>query len=308
MITEADMTYEEMQNIALNPRYKCGDYECGGILTLAWGGSLGYEGYILRCGNNVEHSTITKYDRKREEYMQEARDQSAISSLALMKMSETEMVERVTKSKFVKDLTPPEKARLAIACVTYGLDPIMGELTIYQGNPFVTVDGRFRKAQETGKFDGISTRPATKQERDDWEIPEGDKFFRSEVFVKNVPHPFVGWGRVTAKEMKEANALTPLANHPHRICEKRADVQALRKAFSIPLPSAEFIGTPEERAETIIKVEGVGDVSKETGEIKEQPASEPVIEVEFQEVTPEPELKAKPKGEDLFKEAPESAL
>ena len=200
MITEEQMTYEEMVRVIKNPRYKCG--KCGGAIVLAWGGSLGFNGYIIKCGNDVSHDTITKYNKKEKDFMAEVRDQSGLSSTALTAMTETAMVERVGKAKFVKDLTLPEKKLLAAACITYGFDPIMHELTIYQGNPFVSVDGRFRKAQETRQFEGIETRPATKEEREDWEIPEGDKFFRSEVYKKGIKRPFVGWGRVTAKEMQ----------------------------------------------------------------------------------------------------------
>ena len=61
--------------------------------------------------------------------------------------------------------------------ITYGFDPLMGEISIYQGRPYVSIDGRYRKAQETGNLDGVSTRPANKQEREDWQIPVGDFFF-----------------------------------------------------------------------------------------------------------------------------------
>lgn len=57
-ITEEEMTEDQMDAIVRNPLYHCG--ECGGELNKAWGGSLGYDGYILRCGNNIEHHTISK--------------------------------------------------------------------------------------------------------------------------------------------------------------------------------------------------------------------------------------------------------
>ncbi len=267
-ITIEQMTLAEMEKIVKNPRYKCG--ECGGALTLAWGGSLGYDNYIVRCGNNVAHNTVTKYNRKEEEFMAEVRDQSALSSTSLVALGETGMLERVEKAKFPKDLTAPEKRLLAAACVTYGFDPIMHELTIYQGDPFVSVDGRYRKAQETGFLDGMSCRPATREEKEEWEIPDGDKFFRAECYRKDAKHPFVGWGRVTAKEISKANEYTPIATNPQRMAEKRAEVQALRKAFHIPLPSSEYIG--------VVDIEGVGRVIEGTGEI-----------VEKTETSPEPE-------------------
>ncbi len=299
-ITPDQMSYEEMEKVAKNPYYKCG--ECGGRLNLAWGGSLDWEGYILRCGIDVSHNTITKYNKKREEFMSEVRETSEQSSTALMAMTETQMVERVDTAKFVKDLTVPEKRLLAAACITYGFDPIMHELTIFQGNPFVSVDGRYRKAQETGRLDGVETRPATQDEKTAWGIPEGDYFLRAEVYVKGSSRPFVGWGRVRKVETQGKEFL-PVVNNPQRMAEKRAEAQALRKAFHIPLPSAEYIGVPED-AYPVVKVEGVGQVDKGTGEIMEAE----VIESEPQ---PEPtESKSSPRkpkenSERQFKNAGE---
>ena len=167
-----------------------------------------------------------------------------MDSKSLMVMDDNKMLERVNMAKFPKDLTANEKKLLVQAAITYGFDPLMGEMSIYQGRPFVSIDGRYRKAQETGRLDGVETRPATKQEKIEWEIPEGDYFFRCEVFVKGVSRPFVGWGRVRKSET-HGDAYLPTVNNPQRMAEKRAEAQALRKAFHIPLPSAEDIGTPE---------------------------------------------------------------
>jgi hypothetical protein len=145
-------------------------------------------------------------------------------------------------ARFPKDLTLPEKKLLCEAAITYGFDPLMGEISIYQGRPFVSIDGRYRKAQETNQMDGVESRPTTKQEREDWQIPEGDFFFRSDVYVKGATHPFTGWGRVFKGETVGGKGFTPVEKNPQRMAEKRAEAQALRKAFHIPLPSIEDIG------------------------------------------------------------------
>lgn len=240
MITEADMPLEEM-NAKLKQGYLC--VECQSLLTLAWGGSFGINGYILRCGSNINHSGITRHDKKEEERRKEI---LSMESTVLQAMDTPQMLARVELAKFPKDLTPIEKKLLAQVAITYGFDPLMGEVSIYQGRPFVSIDGRYRKAQETKDFDGISTRPATKQERIDWEIPDGDYFYHSEVFTKSASHPFVGWGRVNQSETKGGQGFKPVEKNPQRMAEKRAEAQALRKAFHIPLPSVEDIGAPEE--------------------------------------------------------------
>jgi len=232
------------------------------------------------------------------------------SSTALMAMSETTMIERVDKAKFIKDLSSAEKKRLALVCITYGFDPIMGEMTIYEGNPYVSVDGRYRKAQETGLLMGVESRPATKDERAMWEINTEDKFFRAVVkkLVGGTTAEFVGWGRVTAGEIERANKYIPVSTNPMRMAEKRAEVQALRKAFSIPLPAG--TGSVENIIEGSYEV-----VDEETGEIKEagppaenkvkEPAKkktsakaankeEPVADAEIPGAEPEPQAEPEP--------------
>ncbi len=168
-----------------------------------------------------------------------------MDSNALMKLDERAMARRVEMAKFPQQLSPADKHVLVIAARSYGFDPLMNEITIYQGRPYVTFEGRYRKAQETGLLNGVSTRPATREEREAWGIPEGDYFFRAEVYKKGCDYAFTGWGRVFASEISGDPHL-PVAKNPQRMAEKRAEVQALKKAFSIPLPSFEYIGTNEE--------------------------------------------------------------
>jgi hypothetical protein len=196
--------------------------------------------FVLRC-QDLNHTTITYRDKLREQKIMEVR----MDSTALTAMTEIQMIERVNLAKFPQELTPIDKRMLANAAISYGFDPLMGEISVYQGRPFVSIDGRYRKAQETGILDGVETRPATKQEREDWEIKDGDYFFRSEVYVKGSSRPFVGWGRVRAAETTGGKGFKPVETNPQRMAEKRAEAQALRKAFSIPLPSLEDIGSPD---------------------------------------------------------------
>jgi hypothetical protein len=259
MFTELEMSHEDMIR-AITQNKKCA--VCGHDLQIAWGGAYGHNSYILTCGV-IEHHGITRHDKeeenKRKEYF-------SMDSTALQTMSQTDMVARVNMAKFPKDLTPADKALLAQAAITYGFDPIMGEISIFQGKPFISIDGRYRKAQETGLLDGVETRPATKEEKTQWEIPDGDYFFRADVHVKGMKLPLTGWGRVRKAEVGNGQGFQPVQNNPQRMAEKRAEAQALRKAFHIPLPSLEDIGTPEEPAARVVDVSPAAQKAIEAGE------------------------------------------
>lgn len=190
-----------------------------------------------------------------------------MDTTALMKMDETAMIARIAQAKFPKDLTLVEKKLMAEVSISYGLDPLMQELMIYQGNPYPTINARYRKAQESGKFDGIDTRPATQEERIHRHAKEGDYLYRCEVWVKGSSHAFVGWGRVRASETN-GDVHLPIVKDPDRQAEKRAEAMGLRKAFSMPLPFQSWEEFEEHRAEAVIDVPNVGKVSLQTGEIE----------------------------------------
>jgi len=256
MITEAEMSYEDMGQAA-KKGYLCA--KCQGRLTVAW--SADKNCYILRCGNDINHTGITRHDKK---YEQKLKEGLSMDSNALMVMDEAKMLQRVEMARFPQDLTVADKKLLAQVAITYGFDPLMGEVTIYQGRPYVSIDGRYRKAQETGQLDGVETRPANKQEKEDWQIPDGDYFYRSDVYVKGASRPFVAWGRVFKAEIIGGKGYKPVEKNPQRMAEKRAEAQALRKAFHIPLPSVEDIGSPDYDVDSTARV-----VDTSTGEITE---------------------------------------
>ncbi len=261
MITATQMSHQDMIKTAGN--HTCG--VCGGRLLVAWGGSFNVQGYILRCGKDINHDTISGHDKTREEQIRILKEIQKVDSKALALMDENTMLQRVNMAKFPQDLTPAEKKMLAQVAITYGFDPLMKEVTIFQGQPYVSIDGRYRKAQETGLLNGVETRPATKEEKTDWEITAGDYFFRAEVSVKGATKPFVGWGRVRASETQGGKGFKPVETNPQRMAEKRAEAQALRKAFHIPLPSVEDIGVEDNGAPSVKVIE----VNKSTGEIIE---------------------------------------
>ncbi len=275
---------------------------CGGSLHIAiTGGEADYT-YVLRCGKcghislDAADPMVVKLKSLRQlwkegvgmrldvaQNFERKQGGKPMESTAIQAMSQAAMLKRIEVAKFPKQLTPAEKSLLAEAARTYGLDPLMGELTIFQGRPYVSIDGRRRKAQETKVLAGIKTRPATKQEKEDWGYPQEDYFFHADIFLKGLNIPFEGWGRVSKAEVDRAIAAArannsdpwhiPLVKDPQGMAEKRAEVKGLRRAFHIPLPSTEEIGgeAEEEAPKVLITVEPPASLADpETGEVIEE--------------------------------------
>jgi len=255
--------------------------ECGGRLVVRYD-LIEHREYII-CNENEAHEGIRN---TWAETLKQIREEISMDSIALMKLDEGGMLARIDTAKFPQALKAEEKKWIAEMALSYGLDPIMNELSIYQGRPYPTVNAWYRKAQETGKFDGMNSRPANQQERKERNAKEGDYLYCVEVWRKGSAHPFVGWGRVRAEETKGDPHL-PIVKDPDRMAEKRGEMQGMRKAFSIPMPPMSF----EEATDTY--VEGVGKVIKATGEIIEgevvvRKAEESTLETPVTAV-PEPE-------------------
>ena len=195
------------------------------------------------------------------------------------------MLARVEGAKFPTQLTRPEKEMLAQAAVDYGLDPLTGELTIYQGHLYVTIDGRIRKAHETGKFEGIESRPATKEEREARGTPVEHKLWRSDAYRTGCTRPFTGWGEVLDSE-QTGNAFLPTVSRPDRMAEKRSQQAALRLGFYLPLPGIEEAGVEAEPVTKNAITEDGRQVDTASGEIKE------TITAEFTESPGEASLSA----------------
>jgi hypothetical protein len=238
-IYEPDLSHEDMKRAV--EKFVCA--ECGSALSIAWGGFYGHSCWVLRCTQDYNHKGLKPIGRDPWAIEINARLRGGLDPMEtkeLVKLNQDQMMERVNKARFPQELNKQEKALVATVSIEYGLDPVFGELMIYQGKPYITIDARRRKAQETGNLAGVNSRPATKEEREARGVVDGDYLFVCQVWVKDMSHPFEGWGKVRRAEIKGSEHL-PIVKDPAAMAEKRAEAQALRRAFHIPLPSAEDI-------------------------------------------------------------------
>ena len=114
-----------------------------------------------------------------------------------------------------------------------GVHAELGEIILYQGKPYITIDGRLRIAHETGLLDGVDVRPATQMEFTNYGCEAGDQLWHCYVFKKGSRRPYTGWGHVKSSDRNPVSK-----THPRELAKKRAKYDALRTAF----PPKEVIG------------------------------------------------------------------
>jgi hypothetical protein len=185
---------------------------------------------------------------------------------------------------FPADLTPVQAAQLARVSLAYGLDPFMGELTIYKGKPYVTIDGRTRLALDHPMYDGMKCEPATPAQREAFRCGESEHLWYAEVWRKDKGHTFSAYGRSNFA----GDTNFAVKTHPQEIARKRALHRALRDAFSIPLPGLEEAdGYAESMGGMVVAVERPAtsydpDIGNEGATIDYETGQ--IIEVEAREI------------------------
>lgn len=136
---------------------------------------------------------------------------------------------------FPKDMTPQQAGLMARLSLAYGLDPLADELLLYQNRPYVTIQGRTRKAQEHPAYDGLECLPATEDERKAFRAQEDEHLWVARVWRKDRRFPFIGYGRAGGRADKNPVSST----WGQEMAQKRAKSRALRDAFAMPLPDFE---------------------------------------------------------------------
>jgi hypothetical protein len=130
-------------------------------------------------------------------------------------------------------MNPEQQSMFLIALgQRLGVRAELGELILFQGKPYISIDGRIRLAHETGLLVGMETRPATLLERRNYGCEDGDALWVCNVYRRGAGRAFIGWGHVSKNDR---NPVTK--SHPREMAKKRAKYDALRTAF----PPAENI-------------------------------------------------------------------
>jgi len=139
------------------------------------------------------------------------------------------------------ELLVPETVELLVKYAQkYDLDPYRGHVVLMYGKPYITIDGYLYHANKTGQPYGINSRPLTKSERKEYQVPDESHAWLAQVVLPDPDRFFPGLGIVTQEELteeakgKEGQKRYPVvAAHPWQMAQKRAEWQALRRAFPI---------------------------------------------------------------------------
>ncbi|GAH33709.1 unnamed protein product, partial [marine sediment metagenome] len=106
--------------------------------------------------------------------------------------------------------------------------------------PYITIDGYLYHARQSGIPYTLESRPLKEDELKKFRGGENAHIWISKVILTGEGNEFVGYGVVaqdemTAKSPRDATKLRSpvVAAHPQLLAQKRAEWQALRRAFPI---------------------------------------------------------------------------
>jgi hypothetical protein len=146
----------------------------------------------------------------------------------------TQQLLKYRGAQFPSDMSEAEAASLARLSLLYGLDPLFEELSLYQHKVYLTYKGTIRLANDHKAFRGMTSEPATPDERTAFRCRDDEELWMARVYRSDRDVPSVGYGRASASDDQ------PIARRwAQEMAQKRAKHRALRDAFVLPVPGLE---------------------------------------------------------------------
>ena len=208
--------------------------EHGPKLAVAWHAQE--SSYVLRCGENHYPDEVTRAMTPTKEYKVGKRDATA-RGLDLMPKADLATGEVLTKEMV---------EALYLYAKRYGLDAYRGHVMLIYGKPYTGIDGYLYLAYKSGVEFQLRSRPLNEDERKGYRVGEEDHAWTCEIIIAGGQKSFTGLGIVTHEEMTAMSTKKPnqlrspvVAAHPWQLAQKRAEWQALRRAFPIGEPDEE---------------------------------------------------------------------
>lgn len=175
----------------------------------------------------------------------------------------------------LQQATPAQLEVVFLLCQRYKLDPLT-DLTLYEGRPWITIDGRVRLMRRHPEYRGYDCQPLTAAQKEAWGYEADDIVVECTVRTTT-------WGDIKARgkvSRAEFEGKQPRSNpvakvHPVEMAEKRAIARAERAAFGqdavldeedaeIQIIEQEQRNTPERRAALAAKHDSIWGADEDT--------------------------------------------
>lgn len=221
MLTGAKEYLEEIAKT-----HVCPDH--GDKLVVAW--HTGENSYVIRCGEGHFPEEVTKALTPTAEYKQGKREPVG-KGLDLLPRTDLATGE----------LLSPNLIQALIAYAKrYDLDAYRGHVMLMYGKPYIGLDGYLYRANRSGTAYQLRSRPLNVDERQLYRVGDNDHAWTCEITIVPANLSFTGLGVVTQEEIAAMSTKNPkqfrspvVAAHPWQLAQKRAEWQALRRAFPI---------------------------------------------------------------------------
>ncbi len=217
-------TKEELDQIAKT--HTCPEH--GHKLGVAWDAKE--NSYVIRCGEGHLPDEVTRELTPTQEFKQGKREPVG-KGLDLLPIADLGTGE---------SLTIVMRQLLVDYAKKYGLDAYRGHVMLMYSKPYVGIDGYLYHANKKNIPYQLRSRPLNEEERKTYRIGEHDHAWTCEINLLLTNSSTTGLGIVTNEEMVAMSTKNPkqlrspvVASHPWQLAQKRAEWQALRRAFPI---------------------------------------------------------------------------
>jgi len=218
-------------------------------LTVTW---LKDEGYVIRCGGDHYPPEITRQPTLTEAYKQGGSVPLVVENKIKARVAKKQPSGQPDEIAKMLGMTPGydldtgealtgyQLEMLLSYARRYDLDPYRGHVVLMHGKPYATLDAYLYHANQTNISYTMRSHPLDENDRKLYRIDENDHAWTTTVTKINTGEEHTGLGVVTREEMVAMSTKHPehkrspvVAAHPWQLAQKRAEWQAMRRAFPI---------------------------------------------------------------------------
>lgn len=153
------------------------------------------------------------------------------AELGLMPLTDIGTGKQLTSSEIAQAIHYAHRCELVIP---------LGHVVLYHGKPYPTIDGYLYHAHRTNVPFKMMSRPLNQEEKKDYQVGELDYAWKCTIYKGATQAEFSGIGIITeaertgkSKHDSEKYAAPVVNAKPWQMAQKRAEWQALRRAFPL---------------------------------------------------------------------------